>query len=365
MGVHYLMRNHERYNARLPFRITFSDKDDMEGDCFIEDYKEMGNGEIKYIGIDGSVFIHSYIISEADEVDIELSAKKIAHKILEYVKSITYYFNFFNGNNEENAIILHLVFDGKPPVAKNRKLRGKPDLYTIMSDQDKKELHDRIVSIVEEAKDNKRLILLSNKDESDDIRGEGELVLYSLCQKIRDKYRDNANIRTVIVSSDSDVVALMLLKRDKNMIVISPTTNQIYMTSYNLITKGLKLQDDQIAKYVILHFIFFGSDYNLGLMTNPNDSKQYVIHQAVKEGWANNVDDVGIKCVRRKNKKQKITKSDHYLEKLKKLLIEEAICSILYYTSFGNKHYLKKHSPLLFRKDAIKKFIPLISFSSH
>ena len=120
----------------------------------------------------------------------------------------------------------------------------------------------------------KKINLLSNYNVDVSKRGEGEIELYKMCQRLN----NNNNDKNVIVSSDSDLISLMLLHRDTNLVIISPIRQSIYITNFTLMTKALNLTTDcDILKYVLLHFILFGSDYNLGLMTNPKKTNRKLL----------------------------------------------------------------------------------------
>ena len=412
MGVHFLVRNLQSSNARLPLKITFNEdvkKSDFECEINIEKYREMGSGELKSIGIDGSVFIHAYIVSEKYEVEkikynnndyiivknkqdditysvnIEASVNRIITKVMEYVMITTIFFRLFNDNNEQNeqneqnenpkSVLLHFVMDGKPPVSKNRDVHRSKDIYSVMSNSQKKVLHSRIIDKLEKevtlfnrVSEKYTLILLSNERCGYKTRGEGELALYSLCSDINKKYNFDKSLRHVIVSPDSDVTAIMILNTDPTMVIISPPSgvlSQIYISSHKLICDGLNLSASELIVYTILHFIFFGSDYNLGLVNNPCVSKQKIIYDSVKKN-ERNLNEIGKKfrrCVSKdsKNKLKKL-KQNSLLSTLKDLLVTEGLCAIMYYKSLGNKSYLLDHSPLLYADLGIKQYVSLLPF---
>ena len=355
MGVRYLIRNLERIKGRLPFEIDPNN----------QDYQQIGLGDLQYIGIDGSVFIHSKIISEnRSRVYIQKSALEITKSIIYYLNMIIKFFNYFNEKENEENIILHFVIDGKPPCRKNRRKiindEGNEtfvlDAYSSMSLTDKEKLHKKIIKYLKrDLLSFNNITLLSNYNVNENDRGEGEIELYKVCQQL--------NKKKVIVSSDSDLIALMLLHRDTNLVVISPIKQSIYITNFQLLTKALNLTtESEIFKYVLLYFIFFGSDYNLGLMTNPNENKQKVIANAIKN-QINDIDEIGQHCIR-KRKLNDDDDDDEFLSKFKQLLIYEAICAFMYYFDLENGvEYLLNYSPRLYEIPRAKEYIPLLQFN--
>ena len=400
MGVHYLVRNLEKIGGKLPFKITFND--DLESDKYINDYKDIGVGILKYIGIDGSVIIHSKISTDTDEgnntkLDMKESASRIVHTILQYIQSIIIFFNYFNNNyyyndddddDDDKIVIVHFVIDGKPPCTKNRRFfidemgnrKEKKDAYSLLSLNEKDEFHKKIFKFLKDSINainknkllgkNLTLKLSSNHKVDYKSRGEGEIELYKVCKRINEKYSNNNNkkpIKNVIISSDSDVISLMLLNKDSNLVVISPLQS-VFITNLKLILKALnfRIDNNDIIKYNLLHFIFFGSDYNLGLMSTPTDSKQQAIIRAIRDN-DNCIDNIGGMFIRRKSKKQKIINDDDdnniFLQKFKIMLIYEAICSLMYYYDLENGiKYLTKYSPRLYEIPSAKNIIPLITF---
>lgn len=383
MGVHYLIRNLENINGRLPFKLTFNSKDDfyLESDIYLESYKDIGSGNLQYIGIDGSVIIHSKIVvDDNNNVHILKSAQEISSTILSYVQAILVYFNTFNKNNEKKEIILHFVVDGIPPCKKNRikviDYEGNEiyirDSYSKMSLKDKKKLHKKIVKYLNQSienyneKNKHKITLLTNYDMNEKFRGEGEIELYKVCQLLNK--RQKLSDKNVIISSDSDVISLMLMHQDRNLVVISPLSKNIFITNYNVLTKALNLtSQSEIIKYVLLHFIYFGSDYNLGLMSNPNLSKQQIILDEVKKNHNINttIDEIGRKCVRKRKRRDDddLDYCENFLQKFKDSLIYEAICAFMYYYKFENgKKYLVDYSPRLYEISEAKQYIPLLKF---
>ena len=386
MGVHYLIRNLENINGRLPFKLTFN-SNDLESDLYLQSYKDIGSGNLQYIGIDGSVIIHSKIVvDDNNNVDILKSAQEVANTILSYVQAILIYFNEFNKNNEKNEIILHFVVDGIPPCKKNRikviDYEGNEiyirDSYSKMPLKHKKKLHKKIVKYIKKSikiynKKNKyneknkynKITLLTNYDMNEKFRGEGEIELYKVCQLLNKREKSGKN---VIISSDSDVISLMLMHQDRNLVVISPLSKNIFITNYNVLTKALNLtSQSEIIKYVLLHFIYFGSDYNLGLMSNPNLSKQRIILDEVKNNNNINtsIDEIGRKCVRKRKRRDDddLDYCENFLQKFKDSLIYEAICAFMYYYKLENgKKYLVDYSPRLYEISEAKQYIPLLKF---
>ena len=389
MGVHYLVRNLEHICGRLPFKITFDTEN--ESDPNINEYMQIGKGDLKYIGIDGSVIIHSKIISENDNsVNIKKSTTQIVQTILHYVRITIIYFNIFNKKDEtvqDKEIILHFVIDGKPPCNKNRRKildeegneTYKKDAYSLMPLDQKEKLHRKIIKYLNKellffntSNNNKtgyKIKLLTNFNLNEKKRGEGEIQLYKVCQLLNKKFQHSSPLaKNVIISSDSDLISLMLLHQDNNLVVISPLSKNIYITNYKLVINALNLRKkNQVIEYVLLHFIFFGSDYNLGLMSNPNDSKQKVILNAVTQ-QIHNINDIGRNCIR-KCRKRKYNDDDvesspiDFLQKFKELLIYEAICAFMYYYDIENGlNYLTNYSPRLYEKFEAKKYISLLNF---
>ena len=449
MGVKFLTHNHEKCNARLPFKLTFNSTcSKLETDCNYEKYQNMGRGILKSIGIDGSVFLHSYFASEYPKqknfgslrkngqvdypgfgiennkfenennnnnnnnykvfrnnafIDLDLSARCVARNILETVNVILSYFEIFNPSEnsfrnftgKSSKIILHLVVDGAPPIKKNRPYRAwcDRDAYSTLSRNDKRKLHTQLHYKIEETlKENYKyhgIRLLSNL--LDEHRNEGEIALYSFCQKVNKKFNHDPNIRNVIVSSDSDVVAMMIFHQDKTLVVVSKINSQIYILNHDTIGSGLNMTDMELKLYTMLHFIFFGSDYNLGLVTNPNESKQRIIQLSVKSQMTD-LNAIANQFARRlpagsgvKKKNSNpllsspllssplLSSSDSFsfsskgecldLEQFKICLIIEAMCAAKYYHSLGDEKFLQM-SPKLHTVDNInwRAFIPFLKF---
>ena len=405
MGVKYLTHHHEKIDARLPFTIS---KEKILN--YKDEYAQIGTGVLKSIGIDGSVFLHSYASSEENIID---NAKIIAGRILGIVDKILIFFKKFN--KTDNDIILHIVIDSKPPIPKNRKETTKQDAYTALSLEDKDNLHKEILKHIEcrvekgneevdflanngcafrgkeEAKlsdidpyasmsnderttlhenlleeiktclnNRPRIRLLSNINEEN--RKEGEIKLFSLCKEINDKYDNDPLIKNVIVSSDSDVVAMMNFHFDKSLVIVSNINGKLYILNHNLILSALKMTDRELATYTLLHYVYFGSDYNTGLVSSPTESKQKIIYQSVKNK-INDINVIGKSFVRKRKRNEEIKDcKDNFLTQFKSELIVEALCSILYYVSLGDEKYLTELSPLLYRKKKSKMYIPFIEF---
>ena len=400
MGVHYLIRNLERVDGRLPFKITLNDKGNsyFESDMNIDKYKDIGNGNLQYIGIDGSVIIHSKIITDKNKILEKESAVAIVDTIMRYIKTVIIFFDIFSTReniNNSKKIILHFVIDGKAPCLKNRRKiidddgneTYKKDSYSLMSSKEKHDFHKIIIKYLKKELSfffnnnddydnnayyrlfkNIKIELLTNYNINEDKRGEGEIELFKFCQLLNKKNlqeKQSVPYKNVIISSDSDVISLMLMHKDKNLVVISPL-NIIYITNFNLITKSLNLTaKNAYFKYVLLHFIFFGSDYNLGLMSNPNNDKQKAILNAIYDD-VNNIDEIGQTFKRRRRKRKYNEDSyddDEFLKNLKNLLIYEAICAFMYYYDIetGSK-YLTTYSPRLYEKTDTKKYISFLNF---
>ena len=375
MGVHYLIRNLEQKNGRLPFKLTFNCNDNfyLESDAYLESYKEIGTGHLRYIGIDGSVIIHSKINKMLNEKE---NAQEITSAILTYVRAILIFFDCFNNNNNNDKIILHFVIDGISPCKKNRRKvlddSGNEifvkDAYTIMSLEEKNKLHKKIIKYLNTGilAFNNKIELLTNYDLPENERGEGEIELFKVVQLLN---KQNPLNKHVIVSSDSDLIALMLMHQHKNLIIKSPLAKNIFITDYNLVTRALELTTHyQVIKYVLLHFIFFGSDYNLGLMSHPNENKKLAILESVKNNEDyNTVNQIGQKCSRKRKRKdshcEKFESFEVFLQKLKDLLIYEGICAFMYYFKVekGGK-YVLEYSPRLYEISETKQYISLLEF---
>ena len=383
MGVHYLIRNLEHINGRLPFKLTFNIDDDysLESDAYIESYKEIGYGKLQYIGIDGSVIIHSKVVADKNtqEVNIEQNANEIVKTISIYIQSILIFFNIFNQkDHSKQNLILHFVVDGEAPCQKNRikvfdeEENVVKDAYSRMSIKDKRKLHEAIIEILNEKirafneHGNYKINLLTNYKVSEKNRGEGELELYKVCQMLNKKPNDNKN---VIISSDSDLISLMLMNQDENLVVISPLAKNIFITNFKVMTKALNLTTrEEIIKYVLLHFIFFGSDYNLGLMSNPNENKKLAIYDGVKNNTNDGIDQIAQRCNRKRKKEhcdnEENDNSRIFLQNFKEALIYEAICAFMYYFDLNDgKKYLLEYSPLLYKFSEANKYIPLLKFN--
>ena len=353
MGVHYLVRNLENKGGRLPFPQTQNNDNNANN----SKYRQIGQGELKYIGFDGSVIIH-------EEVENNLGVKENATKIvaiaIQYIEQVVMFFNTYN-----KIIIIHFVIDGKPPCTKNRveETDKKKDAYSTMPACSKKILHNKIIKYLQKkitSINNNveyQLKLITNYNIDENIRGEGEIELYKLCQMINNKKSQHKN---VIISSDSDLISLMLMNQDTNLVIISPLKKNIYVTNYHLITNALNLKNNtQTLQYLLLHFIFFGSDYNLGIISFPDDNKQKIILNAINNGKSN-INDIA-QTINRKRKHNEF--STEFLENLKLLLIYEAICAFMYYYDTTNqKDYLLKYSPRLYENSMTKKYISFIQF---
>ena len=400
MGIPHILRN--LHNGKLPLKIT-----SLETDVNFSDYKQITNGKLQYIGIDGAVFIHSHIIknNNNETVNIKKSSIEIGSTILKYIQVILLLFNKFKEVEEEGNVIIHFVVDGLPPRKKNRRAfideNGnfnyiKQDAYTTMTGEKKHELHKKIIFYlikylqpinynnnkdhqieITDIFQNTKFTLLTNHKVKPSQRGEGEISLYKMCTALNQKKTDSKN---VIISSDSDLLSLILMHDDQNSILILPSVNRhtdIYMTNYNLVKKNLHLESHgQIIKYVLLHFILFGSDYNWGLMTNPNDSKQKIIYETVRYDKDANIDAICRQCPRKRKKKSpkgnnnndednSCLERDHeFLEHFKNLLIYEALCAFMYYYDIQNgSQYIQTFSPCLYINcPDMKHLIPYLNF---
>ena len=173
MGVHYLVYHHEHTYSRLPLKITFNTGDDayLETENNINQYKQLASGELKSIGIDGSVFIHSHIIGNKIEKDsitesgltylqkdnnyllvgdlndnslfsinVKCSVTEISNKIIKYVKIICIFYELFfkeeNCNLEANElekaqkVVLNKATENKNEIVenKNKITQNEPEI---------------------------------------------------------------------------------------------------------------------------------------------------------------------------------------------------------------------------------------------
>ena len=234
------------------------------------------------------------------------------------------------------------------------------DDYSQLSASKKQDLHNHVISRIKQNIRNQTFIkLLTNVKQ--EIKREGEITLYSFCNDINKKYNNDTSIRNVIVTSDSDVVAMMNFNEDKSLVIVSNICGHLYILNHDLICKALDVTSQELITYTLLHFIYFGSDYNLGLVY-PTESKQAVIMKSVK----NKVDDINVigRAFTRKKRKLESEEPDYqFLEQLKKYLVVEALSSVLYYKSLGDETYLKFYSPQIYMNPEIKKYVSLITFS--
>lgn len=308
------------------------------------------NGKINSIGIDGAIFLHGHTNCEDSIYD---NTTKISSVILHYVKSICNFFAHYGRNNgeegrKENVKVLFTI-DGPPPVKKNRKERDdnkdKKLGYGNMSFDEKRQLH---LSVIERLKmilhhDRYDFELQSNHDIEEREEGEIELIKHA-----KEQGKETIN---VILSSDSDVTAMVILNKMINVVIVTPTCRNDcpYISNLKSISIGLGMSYNQLLHYVILHFIFFGSDYNYGLMNCPTSSKKALLYEeSLNESF--DIDRIGRRCTRTKVINSVVNYDNEEIKFLKKLLIIEGLCSILYYSSMGKmKHLLTENvSPLIY-----------------
>ena len=428
-----LFRQIQKLNGRIPFKLTFNlvDKQDsnadaiscdFENDRFIDKYRNFSKGILTSIGVDGSVFIHSQFIAQKYKQDQHLfdndqqtstndedivivsdmnrdcymidkpkNAQKIASVIHNYVMAVCIFFDLFNKSNSKsisnNSVILHVVFDGSSPMSKKRRKADDVvlDPYSLMTINDKIDLQKRIINTLramvtdfnKDVKNVYKLKLLSNVNCPYADRKEGELVLFELCQQINERRQQRQTgsefnksiMKHVLISSDSDLMAILILRRDYSVILINPPTSspdsQIYITDLALVCDGLMLKIEQAIKYVILHFILFGSDYNVGLMSYPNETKQSVIYNAITSNQSD-INSICQNCSRKKIKSSHETPQPIILKRLKDRLIPEAINAIMYYASLGNGKYIVKNKKqaLFLNSKEVGRYIPLLKFNN-
>ena len=154
----------------------------------------------------------------------------------------------------------------------------------------------------------------------------------------------------------------MVFNKDKTLVVMTNVKSRLYILNYEVMRLGLVMTDDQLVQYTLLHFLLFGSDYNLGLINYPSEARQRLIGSAVRKG----IKDLNTICkmvLKRSDNKKQNYSSDHKLIKLKNDLIIEGLCAALYYHSIGNQNYLTKYSPLLYiNEPAARQSISLLTY---
>ena len=392
MGIPLLLRKLQDNNGRVSLLEDITNKDDGKYKTAI---RIATKGRFNSIGIDESVFLHGHT---KDNDSVDQNAYHVALAIEHYITCICNFFEYYrrlvkdkegikedeieveedeieveedeieveeeeekeNTKKKYNGIKIFLSVDGPPPVKKNRrKMKNKEyelDAYSKMPLDEKRKLQSCIAKKLQQMlskKKNYKFNIQSNHEEYEPNNlsslpkeeGEIELIKFAKSQE-----RQTTN---VILSSDSDVTAMVILNKMENIVIVAPkcSCNCPYISDLQSISSGLELNYDQLITYVILHFIFFGSDYNYGLMNCATETKKKLIYQASIEENID-IDSIGQKCIRARIRSAKFCSyDDAVIMSLKNLLIVEAICSIKYYASLGKmKHLLTEASPLIYLK---------------
>ena len=349
MGIKYLTYNHQNIDARVPFETTASSMVEIDAGV---------TGDLKSIGIDGSIFFHAYYRtyidpyeSDREEASMIHNVKYISDIIKGYILRILHYF----GKSCGDPVIIYLVMDDAPPVKKNRNISKTQSAYSQVPKPNRKNLLNLIYKALHDEYNGGNTRVLTNLNRKSK---EGEIELYSFTRRIRSS---SFNTRHVIVSCDSDLVAMMIFHTDPSLVIISPICGNAYILNYNMVKSGLSLSDYQLQMYTLLHFIFFGSDYNVG-MVMASKNKHDIILDSVKKG-VTDVNQIGNQFTRKKSAEAE-KETPEYLENLKKELMHEAVCAAKYYASLGNETYLK-NSPLLYLDTSFNysQHLPQISFA--
>ena len=398
MGIPFLLRNLQKTDGRIPLLDQFRDKTKNDYKTAVRIARK---GQFNSIGIDESVFLHGHTKSNES---IDENAFHIVAAIEHYITSICTFFEYYClvGNDDEEEedeeedeevkeekrqqrdIKIFLSVDGPPPVKKNRRERKKNnededylDAYSKLSLEEKIKLQASVSRKLQSKLSRKKeynFKIESNHyqgggrrrgeggGEKEDVeegnnnnnnyfqREEGEIELIKFAK------RQKRQTTNVILSSDSDVTAMVILNKIENIVIVSPkgSSNCPFIWDLQSISDGLDLNYDNLFNYVVLHFFFFGSDYNYGLMNCPTESKKKIIHESSTADSLNMelINKIGKRC----NRTKVISTADNIcvseLEYFKYLLIVEAICSILYYASLGERKdlFLNDISPLIYLK---------------
>ena len=389
MGIPLLLRNLQETDGRIPLLDKFRDKTKNKYKTAV---RIATKGRFNSIGIDESVFLHGHTNSHES---IKANAIHVASAIEYYIISICNFFEYYylvehNNDDDEKKeeegggggygkkklqqrdIKIFLSVDGPPPVKKNRRERKNKDgeedcfdAYSKMSLGEKKELQASVSRILQSKLLRKKEYNFkiesnhSQEEKDEDVndyfqREEGEIELIKFAN------RQESQTTNVILSSDSDVTAMVILNKLENIVIVAPkcSNNCPFISDLQSISDGLDLNYNHLVNYVILHFVFFGSDYNYGLMNCPTDSKKKLIYEgSITDSVLdrNHINNIGKRCNRTRiiNTTDDICLYDDYtLECFKNLLIVEALCSMLYYASLGKSKYLllDNLSPLIYLK---------------
>lgn len=386
MGIPLLTFQIENVNARLPLPSVESYYDDDDNNEFINDdcYRNLGNrGKLNSVGIDGAIFLHGHITQKYNEDgqlinnDFEAMADEVVGCIIYYVKKVCSFFSMYTTTTTSNMVTCYFVVDGPSPVIKNRsKYRNNNDnnnnndLYSKMSLDERDQLHSNVINLLKMRLDTQipfyNFDLKSNYEVEYEKRGEGELELIRYAAK-----NLHSDTTDVIISTDTDVTAAVILRGLKNIVIVTPKlrkgttgTTGPYMSNLYSLSRGLGLNNEQLIQYVILHFLFFGSDYNYGLINCATPKKKSILYNACLQSshllMINNM-----KALRRPRRpSQKIF--NFPMDALKNLLIVECLCSIFYYLTLGERRdILTEFSPLLYQnrqKWDLTTFVASINF---
>ena len=368
MGIPYLLRNLQEYNCRIPLLPCPNEKDEVNKIANRIAVKGLFNS----IGIDESVFLHGHTKFE-DSIDE--NAFHVASAIEHYINSICNFFEYYNDNNKKIYYIkIFLSVDGPPPIPKNRRdiREEKLDAYSKLSLNEKKRLQTCVslklqTMLLSYEKYKRYNFNVQSNHESDYFdKEEGEIELMNFAKK-QDNHTTN-----VILTSDSDVTAMVIYNKMEDIVIVSPkcSNNCPFIWDLQSISDGLNLNYNQLIKYVNFHFVFFGSDYNYGLMNCATDSKKRIIHRE-SSNETSDINNVGKQFLRTKilNNYNEKKYDSVTLEYFKKLLEVEAVCSMMYYASLGEMKYLLKESPRIYleyknNKLNIGLILSLLNFES-
>ena len=351
MGVHNLIKH-----IKSSFNQIFFNNELLH-------WNSNNNNLIKFIGIDGSHFLHYCINNNnnkkengsSDITDIESNAEKISTIIFYYVERVCKIFRV-----EKNGVILYCVTDGYPPVSKNKIYEKRRDIYKEIDVKKLMKLSFKKLKI--KIKNNLTDItfnFLTNFECNDKDRGEGEIELFKFANDLSINHNNN-NDKNIIISLDSDILAMMIFVKNPSIILLTPnfTTNTGYLYDLNTLSEKLNLNYDQLINFIILHFMYFGSDYNYGLLNNNSSNSvggyelKTIIYDAVVRSTTLNFYNV-LEIAKLLCNNNNFNEDDCYLNKQYFL---EAICAIIYYISLGkNKNILKVKSPLLYKKQNNKQ----------
>ena len=303
------------------------------------------NDKLKFIGIDGAHFLHYILNNNSANFDIEFNANKLSDILFFYIKLVCERFHIEGregeGREECDVTILY-VMDGYPPVSKNKIYKKKK--YDVYKEIDVNKLMKlSFEKLKKELRDTLTCITFNFANNFDRVYGEGEMELLK-------STIIGSPFKNVIISLDSDILAMIIFLKNPDIFLFTPSlsTDSGYFYDLNSLSQDLKLNHDQLINFILLYFIYFGSDYNYGLLTNPNMFVEHEIKTIIRDAVAHfstlnfsNVLEIAEQCNKNFDK-------NYYLNKH---LFYEAICAIVYYLSLGkNENLLKYNSPLIYQK---------------